>query len=211
MKIYDLSVPISSELAVWPGDRAVYLQRESKIEEGSNANVSRLDISVHTGTHVDAPRHFLQGAGAIETLPLDVLVGEAQVVRIADEVDIITPREIRQANIVPGTRRVLFKTRNSQFFPSQSQVFHKDFVGIGVEGARLLVDMGIKLIGIDYLSVAPYKRSRPTHEVLLSAQVVLLEGADLSEVEEGRYLLCCLPLKLAGSDGAPARVVLIEQ
>jgi len=210
MKIHDISVTISPNLAVWPGDKAIYLEREHKIEEGSNSNVSRLDISVHTGTHVDAPVHFLTGGRTIESLPIDILVGDAQVVHIPDEVGLITAKEIRAAGILPGMQRVLFKTRNSTFFPAQSDVFHTNFVGIGVEGAELLVKMGVKLIGIDYLSVAPYKASRPTHEVLLKAEVILLEGVDLSKVAAGTYLLCCLPLKLGGSDGAPARVVLIE-
>ncbi len=211
MKIHDISVTLTPELAVWPGDRAVYLQRERKIEEGSNSNVSRLDISVHTGTHVDAPVHFLPGGGTIENLALELLVGEAQVVHIAEDVELITAKEICAAKIREGMKRVLFKTRNSRFFPAQSSVFHTDFVGINEEGAQLLVKMGLRLVGIDYLSVAPFKKTRPTHEVLLKAGIVLLEGVDLSQVEAGEYLLCCLPLKLGGSDGAPARVVLIEQ
>lgn len=211
MKIYDISVTLSPELAVWPGDRQVYLQREHTIEQGANSNVSRLDISVHTGTHVDAPVHFIPGAKTLETLSIETLVGEVQVLEIPSDVRLITDKELRAAGIQPGTERILFKTRNSTFFPSQSNRFHTDFVGIGVEGAEYLVKMGIKLVGIDYLSVAPYKKSRPTHEVFLKAEVILLEGVDLTAVSPGRYLLCCLPLKLKGSDGAPARVVLIEQ
>ena len=209
MKIHDISVTITPNLAVWPGDKAIYLEREHKIEEGSNSNVSRLDISVHTGTHVDAPVHFLTGGRTIESLPIDILVGDAQVVHIPDEVGLITAKEIRAAGILPGMQRIIFKTRNSTFFPAQSDVFHTNFVGIGVEGAELLVKMGVKLIGIDYLSVAPYKSSTPTHRILLGAGVVVLEGLDLSQVSQGRYALHCMPLKLAGSDGAPARVILV--
>lgn len=210
-KIYDLSVTITPHLAVWPGDTPIYLERESKIEEGANSNVSRMNISVHTGTHVDAPRHFIQGAKTIEDIPIETLVGKAQVIDIAPEVNLITAKELKAAGINPGIERLIFKTRNSQFFPSQSDTFHTTYTGIGVEGAEWLVNAGVKLVGIDYLSVAPYKATRPTHEVFLKAGVVLVEGLVLKGVAPGIYLLCCLPLKLGGSDGAPARVVLIEE
>lgn len=210
-KVYDLSVTITPQLAVWPGDAPIYLERENKIEEGANSNVSRMKMSVHTGTHVDAPRHFIQGAKTIEAIPIETLVGEAQVIEVPGEVNLFTPKELKAAGFKPGIERLLIKTRNSQFFPEQSHVFHTQYVGIGVEGAEWLVKAGVKLVGMDYLSVAPYKATRPTHEVFLNAEVVLVEGLVLKDVPPGTYLLCCLPLKLGGSDGAPARVVLIEE
>jgi arylformamidase len=210
-KIYDLSVTITPSLAVWPGDTPIYLERESKIEEGANSNVSRMNISVHTGTHVDAPRHFVQEAKTIEAIPVDTLVGEAQVIEMPQDVSLITAKELKAAGIKPGIERLIIKTRNSQFFPAQSEVFHTHYAGIGAEGADWLVKAGVKLVGTDYLSIAPYKATRPTHEVFLKAEVVLVEGLVLQDVSPGFYLLCCLPLKLGGSDGAPARVVLIEE
>jgi len=209
-KIYDLSVTITPQLAVWPGDTPIYLERESKSEEGANSNVSRMNISVHTGTHVDAPRHFMQGAKTIEAIPIETLVGEVQVIEIPPEVSLITAKDLKAAGVKDGVERLIIKTRNSQFFPAQSSVFHTSYSGIGVDGAEWLVKAGVKLVGTDYLSVAPYKATRPTHEVFLRAEVVLVEGLVLQDVAPGIYLLCCLPLKLGGSDGAPARVVLIE-
>jgi arylformamidase len=211
MTLYDITLTINPDMPVWPGDPAVILERVKKIEEGSNANVSRLDMGVHTGTHVDAPRHFIMGEKGVDELALDVLVGPAQVVELAQNVAEINEKVIRQAGIMPETRRILFKTRNSQYWAQQETIFQTDFVGINLDGARALVQMGIQLVGIDYLSIAPFKRSRPTHEVLLSAGIVVVEGMDLSKIKAGMYQLYCLPMKLGGSDGAPARAILIGE
>jgi arylformamidase len=209
MTLYDITLTINPDMPVWPGDPAVILERVKKIEAGSNANVSRLDAGVHTGTHVDAPRHFIMGEKGIDELDLNVLVGAAQVVELAQNIAEIDEKVIRQAGILPETRRILFKTRNSQLWAQQENIFQTDFVGINLDGARALVQMGIQLVGIDYLSVAPFKRSRPTHEVLLSAGIVVVEGLDLSKIKPAMYQLYCLPMKLGGSDGAPARAILI--
>lgn len=212
MHTYDISLTISPELATWPGDPSITLERIEKIEEGANANVSRLDLGVHTGTHVDAPYHFLAGGKTVEQISLNLLTGRAYVLHLPD-VELITAAVLESAQIPPRTRRVLFKTRNSQYWMNQGQnrsdQFHTDFVGLSVDAAEYLIKRGVRLVGVDYLSVAPYQQSRPTHEVLLSAGVVIVEGLDLSGVTQGRYTLYCLPLKLAGSDGAPARAILI--
>ena len=210
MKMYDVTRTISNQVAVWPGDPQVFLERIHKIEEGSNSNVSRLELSVHTGTHVDAPRHFIQGAKTVETLPLDILVGPAQVVQLADSIDLITADVVAKAGIQPGVQRLIFKTRNTSFWTDGNPPFHTDFVAVNEDAAEVLVAMGIRLVGIDYLSIAPFKKSRPTHEVLLKAEMVIVEGLDLREVQPGMYTLICLPAKLGGSDGALARVVLVE-
>jgi arylformamidase len=208
MRTYDISLTISPDLPIWPGDPGLELERLEKIEEGANANVSRLSLGVHTGTHVDAPYHFLEDGTTVEQLPLNYLTGRVYVLNLP-EVDQITA-EILENTVIPSrTRRVLFKTRNSQYWSGQAKGFQTDFVGITSDGAEFLVKRGVKLVGVDYLSVAPFKQSRPTHEILLKAGVVILEGLDLSEVTQGRYTLFCLPLKLAGSDGAPARAILI--
>ncbi len=211
MKYYDISLTIQNGMVVWPGDPPVKLERVSKIEDGANANVSKLELSVHTGTHLDAPYHFIHGAKTLDTLPLEVLIGPVQVVQLADSVDLITAAVVEQAGIAPGVVRVLFKTRNSAYWLKKEQVFEKDFVGVSEDGAHLLVQRGIRLVGIDYLSIAPFKQSRPTHEVLLKAEMVVLEGANLNGIEPGMYTLICLPPKLGGCDGSPARAVLATE
>jgi arylformamidase len=198
-------------MPVWPGEAAFVLRRDKKIEEGANANVSRLEMSVHTGTHVDAPFHFLSGGETVENLLLDVLIGGVQVVELPESVDEITREVLKTVHLTKGVERVLFKTRNSYYWKMGTQEFQEGFVGIDEGAARLLVEKGVRLVGIDYLSVAPFKRSRPTHEVLLEAKMVIIEGLDLSGVSAGEYTLYCLPLKLRHTDGAPARVILIEE
>lgn len=208
MRTYDITLTISPDLPTWPGDPGVELERVEKIEDGSNANVSRVDMGVHTGTHVDAPFHFLQDGITVDKIDLSLLTGRAYVLHLP-EVDVITAPVLENAQIPPRTRRVLFKTRNSESWAKKDLVFNTDFVGLSEDGAEYLVRRGVKLVGMDYLSVAPYKKSRPTHERLLEAGVVIVEGLDLSEVSQGRYTLYCLPLKIANSDGAPARAILI--
>jgi len=210
MPIYDISLVLSPDLPTWPGDPPFVIGRTAKMEEGANANVSRIDMGVHTGTHVDAPFHFLAGGRTAEYLSLDLLIGPVYVLNLSSKVDIITASDLKQSDIPEGTLRLLIKTRNSRYWASQDPSFHMDFVGISADGARFLVDRGIKLIGVDYLSVAPFKQSRPTHEILLGAGVVIVEGLNLSEVTQGLYTLYCLPLKLAGCDGAPARAILVS-
>ncbi len=210
MKIYDISLTIKNGMVVWPGDPRVKLERISKIEDGEHANVSRLEMSVHTGTHLDAPRHFIQGAKTIETLPLDILIGPVQVVQLADSVNLITALEVEQAGIAPGIIRVLFKTRNSAIWLRKEAKFDTGFVAVSADGAEALVRKGIRLVGIDYLSIAPFNASVPTHKILLGSEMIVLEGLDLNGVPAGNYTLFCLPPKLEGSDGAPARTILIE-
>jgi len=208
MRTYDITLTISPDLPTWPGDPGVELVRLEKIEDGSNANVSRVAMGVHTGTHVDAPFHFLQDGTTVDKLNLSLLTGRAYVLHLPD-VEVITAAVLEEAQIPPRTRRVLFKTRNSDLWVKEEPDFQTDFVGLSEDGAEYLVRRGVKLVGVDYLSVAPFKNSRPTHEKLLEAGVVIVEGLDLSEVSQGRYTIYCLPLKLANSDGAPARAILI--
>ncbi len=210
MQYYDITLTINPAMPVWPGDPQVTLERVSKIEEGANANVSQMSMSVHTGTHMDAPVHFLPGAKSIDTLPLDTLIGPAQVIRLPDNIATITAEVLEKAGIGEGVERLLIKTRNSAYWANPKDAFKPDFLAVEADGAAYLVKRGVKLVGIDYLSIAPFKRSRPTHEILLKAGMVILEGADLSAVAPGFYQLICLPLKLGGSDGSPARAVLIS-
>jgi arylformamidase len=210
MTISDITLTLSPNLPSWPGDPAVTLERVRKIEEGANANVSRLDMGVHNGTHVDAPVHFVPGEFGVDRLDLNILVGPALVVELPDEVDTITASVLQTTSIPSGTKRVLFKTRNSKIWANRESGFQTDFVGVEVDAAEYLVAIGIELVGVDYLSVAPFKRSRPTHEVLLKAKMIVVEGLDLSRIRPGLYTLYCLPLKIEGCDGAPARVILVS-
>lgn len=209
MKTYDVSLNIAPGMPVWPGDGGIVIRRINKLEAGADANVSRMEMGVHTGTHVDAPYHFLKDGNTVENLPLKVLVGRAYVVHLRDDVDVITPEVLAAAGIPPRTRRVLIRTRNSKLWGKEYRPFQKDFVAVDARAAEYLVKHGVKLVGVDYLSVAPFGFGTPTHVTLLKAGVVIVEGLNLSQVSQGRYNFFCLPLKLNGSDGAPARAILV--
>jgi arylformamidase len=163
---------------------------------------------VHTGTHVDAPRHFIPGGAGVESLPLAALIGPVRVVSIQHE-GAVRVEELERAGL-EGVERVLFRTRNSDQW--SDSLFKEDFVYLDPDAAQWLVDRGVSLVGVDYLSVEAFAAPEPlTHRTLLGAGVVVVEGLDLSEISPGDYFLSCLPLKLAGADGAPARVVLMRE
>ena len=197
-------------MPVWPGDPPVVLEQISSMDRGAHDNVSQLGMSVHAGTHVDAPHHFLNDGRTVETLSLDILTGPACVVHIPDEVKVISAAVLQAAGIPKGTQRLLLKTSNSALWKKVPWKFETTFVAIDAGGADWLVQVGVRLVGVDYLSVSPYKNSIPTHQKLLRAGVIILEGLDLSAVSPGPYELYCLPIKLVGSDGAPARAILIK-
>src|SRR5712691_1173561 len=207
MKIYDVTVPIRAGMPIYEGDPAVEIQAWSALAKGDSANVSFLHFGAHTGTHVDAPAHFSEGARKIDALPLDVLIGPALVVRVPDDVEEINLNFISAVDL-GGVERVLFHTRNSDFW---SEGFRKDFSHLLPETAEMLVETGIKLVGTDYLSIEKFHSGHHrTHLALLSHNVVIVEGLNLSEVDAGDYELICLPLKIAegAGDGSPARAVL---
>jgi arylformamidase len=200
--LIDISVPIRTTMPIYEGNPGVSLQRVLSILEGEVANVSRLDLGVHTGTHVDAPLHFIEGAPSAETLPLDPLVGPAFVADATAVDGPVDDAALEACGIPSGTERVLLKTRNGAHW--ERDEFTHDFVRLDGAGARWLVERGVNLVGIDYLSIG----DEEAHRTLLGAGVVPLEGLDLRAVEPGGYELICLPLKLVGSDGAPARALL---
>lgn len=194
-------------MAVWPGDPAVVLERYQAIRDGDAANVSRLSCGVHVGTHVDAPLHFVEGGASVERLPLDALLGPAWIAEVRDA-SAIEPRHLEASAIPPGTERLLLKTRNSSYW-AEPETFHPDFAALTTAAAQWVVQRRIRLVGVDYLSVQLFDDAEPdTHRTLLGAGVVIVEGLDLRGIDSGPYELCCLPLKLVGSDGAPARVLL---
>jgi arylformamidase len=193
VQIIDVSVPVRPGMIVYPGDPEVRLERVSSIAAGDAVNLSRVDLGVHSGTHVDAPLHFAEGAASVETLPLDVLVGPCVVVE-----------GLEVAAVPAGAERVLFKTANSALW--ERDEFSEEFVKLDDEAARALVELGVRLVGIDYLSIG----DEAAHHVLLGAGVVAVEGLDLRSVDPGEYGLVCAPLKLVGAEGAPARVLLLR-
>ena len=209
MRIHDISLTISNTLTTYPGDADTEITRVHAIGKGSSSNLTKLSMGAHTGTHVDAPVHFIEGASGVETLDLRILIGPAVVVDATNEQD-ISAESLENLKIPEGTQRVLFRTRNSEIWQSMPDKFFPDFVAITRDGAEWLVEKGIKLVGIDYLSVAPFGRAEPTHRVLLRGGIIPIEGLDLSGISPGSYFLVCLPLKIKGSDGAPSRVVLLE-
>lgn len=203
MATVDISVPVRPGMIVWGDDSAPVVERVSSIAAGDGYNLSRLVLGAHTGTHIDAPLHFIDGGASTEHLPLEPLIGPALVVdsrSLSEEID----AETIEREVAAGTERVIFATRNSELWDADG--FTSDFVGISPAAASLLLERGARLVGIDYLSVG----SPETHRKLLSDGVVVLEGLDLRGVEAGAYRLVCLPLEIVGSDGAPARAVLIS-
>jgi arylformamidase len=176
---------------------------------GDTATVSQLNMNAHVGTHVDAPAHFVLGGGGVDTLDLNVLVGPALVVEVMETAE-LSAEVLRASSIPPGTERVLFHTRNSARWARGEREFTSDFSAITEDGAHWLIERGVRLVGIDYLSVAPFDDVGPTHRALLGAGVIAVEGLNLSGIAPGIYQFVCLPLRLVGVDGAPARAILID-
>jgi arylformamidase len=203
-KLIDVTVPLSAEIATYPGDPSFQREVIQTIEAGAPCNLSRLTLGSHAGTHVDAPYHFLPEGSTVDELPLDLLMGKVRVVSVAAR-EAVERAHLEELDLRDDLR-LLFRTRNSG---SLRQPFQPEFVYLSPDAATYLVQVGIKLVGWDYLSVDKYpSKDFATHHVLLEAGVVIVEGLDLSQVEPGEYDMICLPLRLQGGDGAPARVVL---
>ncbi|MFN7930711.1 MAG: cyclase family protein [Blastocatellia bacterium] len=209
MKFYDITVPFSTELPVYPGDPAVQISQVASLAAGDICTVSHLSFGSHTGTHVDPPAHFVAGRATLDELPLEVLIGPARVVDVG-EIRVIDMAAIEAAKLA-GVTRVLFKTRNSRLWQQGALEFEREFVYLETAAAELLVTMGVKLVGIDYLSIEKFNFDQPTtHYALLGNDVIVVEGLNLAEVAAGDYELICLPMKIKNGDGGPARVVLRE-
>jgi arylformamidase len=210
MNIYDITNEISSRTPIYKGDPGVEISSFKSIAAGSTANVSQISMGVHTATHVDAPNHFIEGAKRVHELDPQKLVGPCRVIQVPHDVLAIEPEHVGK---IDGITRVLFKTRNSEFWSHPELGFRTDFTYLVPDAAKLLVDMGVVLVGIDYLSIEKSgSPGHPVHVKLLENEVVILEGVDLSDVTAGDYEIMCLPLKYDGAngDGAPARVFLRE-
>jgi arylformamidase len=206
MIIHDITVPISPELPVYPGDPAVEVTPLMTLAAGDVAAVSRLCCGTHTGTHIDPPAHFIPGGLTVDQLPLDLLVGPCRVLD-AGALQVITAEWLARQPL-DGVSRLLFKTSNSALW-HRERSFHPNYVYVDPRAARLLVECGIRLVGIDYLSIEKFDFDRPeTHLTLLGSGVIIVEGLDLTTVQPGDYELICLPLRIQAGDGSPARVIL---
>lgn len=208
-RLIDVSVPVSPDLPTWPGDPAVEVRPAKRIARGDASNVSVLSLGNHTGTHVDPPSHFLEGARSADELDPEALVGPGWVADLPGATGEIGPAELEGAGVPPGIERLLLRTPNSGTLRPGAPVL-ASFACLSLGAARWVVDRGIRLIGVDYLSVerADAPKEHPVHRTLLAAGVVIVEGLDLSHAPAGPCEVLCLPLLLAGGDGAPARVFL---
>ncbi len=205
--IYDISVPVVNGGLIYPGNPAISIAPQQEVSKGGSSNVSSLTFGSHTGTHVDAPKHFFDDGLTVDALPLDVLMGPAVLICVEDDVTAVGEEQLRRHELNSHTR-VLIKTRNSSFI--REREFKNDYTYLAPDGAAYLVSLGVRLVGIDYLSIEQFHSGHHrTHRTLLEAGVVIVEGLDLSVPPMGPYDLRVLPLRLAGLDGAPARAVLV--
>ncbi|MCS6873970.1 MAG: cyclase family protein [Pyrinomonadaceae bacterium] len=206
--IYDITFPIYEGMPIYEGDPSVRMEAYTLIAKGDTANVTKLCFGAHTATHIDAPNHFIEGARKVHEIDLEKMIGKCKVVDIEETVDAIEPKHLKGLEEV---ERILFKTKNSNFWNEPEKGFRKDFTYITPEAAKILAEYQIKLVGIDYLSVEKFgSEDFKTHITLLKREIVILEGLDLRNVPAGDYELICLPLKIINElgDGAPARAIL---
>lgn len=208
MRIFDISVPIHNGMPVYAGDPAVNIASQSFAHPGHTVVLSHLEMGTHTGTHVDAPLHFIPGGKTVDQLDLNALVGPSRVVDFTDVQEAIHAQDFERMNLPRGVERIICKTRNSALWNQPG--FQTDFVALGWDAADWLVAHGTKLVGIDYLSAETYGVEPHSHIKLLSTGTIIVEGLNMQEVAAGDYTLVCLPLKLLNAEGAPARVILIQ-
>lgn len=211
MEIYDITVAISETVPIYEGDPKVNIEAVMTMQDGGAANVSHVCFGAHTGTHVDAPNHFIDGTRRVDELDLEKLIGRCRVHEVDESVVAIGPEHLPELD---GIERLLLRTRNSSFWSTPEDGFRTDFTYLTLDAAKMIANAGIKLIGIDYLSIEePGAADHPVHITLLEKETVILEGVDLRQVPEGEYELICLPLKYQGGtgDGAPARTVLVRK
>ncbi len=205
-RIYDLSIPLRSGGLIYPGNPEVSIEPQQSMSKGAGANVSRISFGSHSGTHVDAGKHFFDDGQTVDQISLDLLVGPAILIAVDESLAAVGARDLEQHGL-NGHKRVLIRTRNSGFLLDTE--FHRDYTFLAPDGAEYLVSLGVELVGIDYLSIEQFHSGHHrTHKTLLGAGVVIVEGLALIEPPPGTYEFICLPLRIAGLDGAPARAVL---
>jgi arylformamidase len=207
-KIFDISVPVANGSVVYPGNPEVRIEPHSELSRGASSNLSTISFGSHTGTHVDAPRHFFEAGSTVDRLPLNALIGPAKVIAFGEDVMSITAALLQRESL-QDAERVLIRTRNSAFVTDRE--FHPDFTYVAPDGAEYLAAIGVKLVGVDYYSVEQFHSGHHrTHRTLLERGIVIVEGLDLRDISPGDYAFACLPLRLEGLDGAPARAVLMK-
>jgi arylformamidase len=205
MKLIDVTVPLDANLPTYPGNTPFTIEPIKRMARGGSSNVSTLHLSAHAGTHVDAPRHFFDDAAGADALPLEIMLGRTRVVEISSRAA-IDADELAALDLSDDVR-ILFKTWNSRLWGSNE--FHQDYIALTAGGAQHLIAHGIKVVGVDYLSVEQFKApGAPVHRALLGGGAIVIEGLNLRDVEPGIYDMMCLPLRIVGADGAPARVLL---
>jgi len=205
MKLIDVTVPLDSNVPTYPGNTPFQIEAVKRLANGDSSNVSTLRLSAHAGTHVDAPRHFFDNGGGAENLALEIMCGRARVIELTTRKN-VTPDDLAPFDLSEDVR-LLLKTHNSKLWGSPE--FHSDYIAVTEPAARFLVDRGVRLLGVDYLSVEEFKKAgAPAHRTLLGAGTIVIEGLNLRDVEPGTYEMFCLPLSIVGADAAPARVVL---
>lgn len=208
-RIHDISLPVRTGGLVYPGNPEILIEPQQAISQGAGANVSRVSFGSHTGTHVDAAKHFFDDGQTVDEIPLEKLIGPARLIAVSDELMSVTAQDLEQFNL-KDQKRVLIRTRNSSF--NQEVSFHRDYTFIAPDAAEYLAGIGVELVGVDYLSIEQFHSGHHrTHRTLLEKSIVIVEGLNLRDVKPGDYDLVCLPIRLAGIDGAPARAVLIER
>lgn len=208
-RIHDVSMPVRAGGLVYPGNPEIMIEPQQAISRGAGANVSRISFGSHTATHVDAAKHFFDNGETVDKVPLDRLIGRALLIAVDDSLSSVTARDLERHDL-KGNTRILVRTRNSSF-PDDVE-FHRDYTYMAPDAAEYLVGRGIDLVGVDYLSIEQFHSGHHrTHRTLLERNVVIVEGLRLSGIEPGEYDFVCLPLRLEGLDGAPARAVLIER
>jgi arylformamidase len=209
-RIIDLSLTIGPDLLTWPSDPGIDIRPAKRIADGDPSNVSELRMGTHTGTHVDPPVHFVEGADPIDRVSLEVFFGEAVVADLTGAGS-IGPSELEELDLPEDVERLLCRTKNSELWTQGPVEFPDEYVAVTPDGARWIVDHGLRLVGVDFLSVeAKGAEGHPVHTTLLENGVIIVEGLDLSSVEPGSYTFACLPLRIADGDGSPARAMLVE-
>jgi arylformamidase len=210
MNIIDITIPLSEKMPVWEGDKKVNIDLVEKIGDNGDFNVSRIELGVHSGTHIDSPYHVLKDGNTVDKIPLNVLIGKVQVVQVPYGNYEINAKCLEKIGIDFSIERILFRTSNSDYWKNDPYSFNKKYVALNTEGAQFLADRKVRLIGIDYFSISTFNDLVQPHVILLEKNIVLLENIDLGNVSPGIYQLVCLPIKLVGTEAAPVRAVLIS-
>ncbi len=210
MKIHDISIPLSEEMSIYPGDSEFKIERSSKVAEEKTVNISKITLGTHSGTHIDPPLHFYNDSNSVDKIPMDQLVGKAEVLDLSSLKTMITKGDLKKfENEINRNKIILLKTKNSKLWDRRE--FQKDYVYLSEDASQFLVKKKVKAVGIDYLSIEKFRsKTSPTHHLLLKNRITIIEGLNLTGILPGEYFLVCLPLKIKDGDGAPARAILIE-